>query len=119
MRGSVHIQLPKISKDMPRFKKIADEFHVQIRGIHGEHSESNDGTYDISNKRRLGRSDKDLVQDMYNGFKAIIAAEKALWKGRFLTRILSLDQHAQLRTKVQTQTGQGLSSFRGWCCLCS
>ena len=37
MRGSVHIQLPKISKDMPRFKKIAVEFYVQIRGIHGEH----------------------------------------------------------------------------------
>lgn len=61
MRGSVHIQLPKLSKDMPRFQKIADEFYVQIRGIHGEHSESNDGTYDISNKRRLGRSEKDLV----------------------------------------------------------
>jgi creatine kinase/arginine kinase len=42
-------------------KEIADAFTVQIRGIHGEHSESSDGTFDISNKRRLGRSEKDLV----------------------------------------------------------
>jgi hypothetical protein len=28
--------------------------------------------------RRLGRSEVDLVQDMYNGVKAMIAREKAL-----------------------------------------
>ena len=39
---------------------------------------SDDGTYDISNKRRLGRSEVDLVQDMYNGIKAMIEAEKKL-----------------------------------------
>ena len=37
--------------------------------------------FDISNKRRLGRSEKDLVQDMYNGVKAMIEAEKALGGG--------------------------------------
>ncbi len=78
MRASVHIKLPKLSKDMAAFKAIADKYYVQIRGIHGEHSESADATFDISNKRRLGRSEKDLVQDMYDGVKAMIAAEKAL-----------------------------------------
>jgi protein-arginine kinase len=51
---------------------------VQIRGAHGEHTETDDHIYDISNKRRLGRSEVDLVQDMYNGVKAMIEAEKAL-----------------------------------------
>ena len=37
--------------------------------------------YDISNKRRLGRSEVDLVQDMYNGVKAMIAKEKELGGG--------------------------------------
>lgn len=46
---------------MEEFEAIAAKFNVQIRGIHGEHSESADGTYDISNKRRLGRSERDLV----------------------------------------------------------
>merc|ERR1719272_1628032 len=31
MRGSVHIKLPKLSADMPRFQKIADTYNVQIR----------------------------------------------------------------------------------------
>ena len=63
---------------MEEFEAIAAKFNVQIRGIHGEHSESADGTYDISNKRRLGRSERDLVQDMYDGVKAMIDMEKTL-----------------------------------------
>lgn len=78
LRASVHIRLPKLSKNWEQFQAIADKYYVQIRGIHGEHSESTDATYDISNKRRLGRSEKDLVQDMYDGVKAMIEAEKAL-----------------------------------------
>ena len=46
---------------MDEFKAIADKYYVQIRGIHGEHSESSDHVYDISNRRRLGRSEVDLV----------------------------------------------------------
>jgi len=58
LRASVHINLPKLKTNKPRMQEIADQFFVQIRGIHGEHTESDDGVYDISNKRRLGRSEK-------------------------------------------------------------
>lgn len=78
LRGSVHICLPHLSKDMKRFEAIASQWNVQIRGIHGEHSESTDGTYDISNKRRLGMGERSLVQDMYKGVCAMIEAEKEL-----------------------------------------
>jgi len=61
LRASVHIHLPTLGKDKVAFQKIADEFHVQIRGAHGEHTETDDHIYDISNKRRLGRSEVDLV----------------------------------------------------------
>jgi arginine kinase len=57
---------------------IASKYFVQIRGAHGEHSETDDGVFDISNLRRLGRNEVELTQDMYNGVKALIAAEKAL-----------------------------------------
>jgi protein-arginine kinase len=53
VRASVHIKLPKISAK-PEFKKICDDLKLQIRGIHGEHSETEGGVYDISNKARLG-----------------------------------------------------------------
>ncbi len=78
LRASVHIKLPCLAKQKDKFQAIADKYYVQIRGIHGEHTETDDGIFDISNKRRLGRSEKDLVQDMYNGVKAMIAAEKEL-----------------------------------------
>jgi len=64
-------------KNKEKFNSIADQFFVQIRGIHGEHTETNDGVFDISNRRRLGRSERELVQDMINGVQALIAAEKA------------------------------------------
>ena len=70
-----------LAKNKSMFNEIADKYYVQIRGIHGEHTETDDGIFDISNKRRLGRSEKDLVQDMYNGVKAMIEAEKALGGG--------------------------------------
>jgi len=65
-------------KSKEQFEQIAKDYNVQIRGIHGEHTETNDGTFDISNRRRLGMSEKALVQDMINGVHALIAAEKAL-----------------------------------------
>ena len=58
LRASVHIKLPKLMKNKEKFNSIADKYYVQIRGIHGEHTETNDGVFDISNKRRLGRSEK-------------------------------------------------------------
>ena len=78
MRASVHIHLPKLGAQKEKFQEIADKYFVQIRGAHGEHTETNDHIYDISNKRRLGRSEVDLAQDMYDGVKAMIEAEKSL-----------------------------------------
>ena len=78
MRASVHIKLPKLAEKMDEFEAIADKYHVQIRGIHGEHSKSEGGVFDISNKRRLGVSEVECVQDMYDGVVALINKEKEL-----------------------------------------
>lgn len=78
MRASVHIKLPKLQKHPEKFEAIASKYYVQIRGAHGEHTETDDGVFDISNLRRLGRNEVELTQDMYNGVKALIQAEKAL-----------------------------------------
>lgn len=78
MRASVHISLPKLQKDKKTFNEVADKYEVQIRGIHGEHTETDDGVFDISNRRRLGKSEKELVQDMVNGVHALMDAENAL-----------------------------------------
>jgi len=78
MRASVHINLPKLMKKKEQMNEVADKYEVQIRGIHGEHTETDDGVFDISNRRRLGKSEKELVQDMINGVHALMDAENAL-----------------------------------------
>jgi len=78
VRASVLVKLPKLGQNKALHQSIADEHHVQVRGLHGEHSDTSDGIFDISNKRRLGQSEVQLVQDMYDGVKAMIKAEQAL-----------------------------------------
>ncbi|XP_041355015.1 taurocyamine kinase-like [Gigantopelta aegis] len=80
LRASVHIKIPTLAaKD--NFKEICDKYHLQARGIHGEHTASEGGVYDVSNKRRLGLSEVQAVTEMYNGVKEFIKLEKELsWK---------------------------------------
>jgi len=78
MRASVHIAVPKLADDMDKFKEITDKYHLQIRGTDGEHSKSTGGVYDISNKRRLGVTEVQCVQDMYDGVVELIKIEKSL-----------------------------------------
>ena len=65
MRGSVHILIPKLIKKigLDGIDKIAREMQCQARGSSGEHSEVVDRV-DISNWRRLGFPECQLVQDM-------------------------------------------------------
>ena len=76
VRASVHIKIPKTSA-RPDFKKITDEMKLQVRGIHGEHSETEGGVYDVSNKARLGLTEYEAVKYMYDGVKKLIELEKA------------------------------------------
>ena len=78
MRASVHIELPHLAKDMKKFKTITDKYYLQIRGIDGEHSQSVEPIFDISNRRRLGVSEVEAVNDMIRGVVALIEEEKKL-----------------------------------------
>ncbi|KAI6242577.1 Arginine kinase [Aphelenchoides fujianensis] len=76
VRASVHVKLPKLSAK-PDFKQICADLKLQPRGIHGEHSETEGGVYDISNKQRLGLSEFQAVKVMHEGVKKLIELEKA------------------------------------------
>ncbi|XP_017877076.1 arginine kinase-like isoform X2 [Ceratina calcarata] len=78
IRASVHAKFPKLSEDFPRFEEIANMYNLQIRGTRGEHSESEGGVYDISNKRRLGLTEREVVSEMRNGVLELIKQEKQL-----------------------------------------
>jgi protein-arginine kinase len=65
MRGSVHILVPKLIKSIgfDKIDEIARGMNCQARGSTGEHSEVVD-RIDISNWRRLGFPEYQLVEDM-------------------------------------------------------
>jgi protein-arginine kinase len=89
MRASVHIKLPLLSRE-PKFKEIVNNLELDIRGIDGEHSESKESVYDISNKKRLGLSEVDCVNTLYNGIVKLIELEKMLESKLILKNIMSL-----------------------------
>nr|ACP43446.1 arginine kinase [Paratapes undulatus] len=81
LRASVHMKIPNVSKQ-PNFKEECEKYNIQPRGIHGEHSESEGGVYDLSNKRRLGLTEYDAVREMLNGVLKLKAWEIELAGGQ-------------------------------------
>ena len=81
LRASVHIRLPHLSSDEAKLKEMAAEHSLQIRGTMGENTPIEDGVMDISNKRRLGLTEFEMVKAMQTGILALIAAEEELEAG--------------------------------------
>jgi creatine kinase/arginine kinase len=78
LRASVHIRLPYLAELREDFTWLAEQYQLQIRGIHGEHSAADGGVYDISNRRRLGVTEAACIKDLHAGIRALINAEKTL-----------------------------------------
>ncbi|KAL1443699.1 hypothetical protein MTO96_007282 [Rhipicephalus appendiculatus] len=78
---------PKWKKRFERFRTssglcVKPELHqvdalLYIMGTRGEHTASEGGVYDVSNKRRLGLTEYDAVRTMQDGILELIKLEKA------------------------------------------
>lgn len=77
IRASVHIKVPKLAKNKEQLEAIAARYNLQVRGTRGEHTESEGGVYDISNKRRMGLTEYQAVKEMQDGILELIKMEKA------------------------------------------
>ena len=80
LRASMHILLPKIIAEIGQEGLEAfcwDKLDMQCRGTCGEHTAAgSDGRVDISNQKRIGRSEVQLVQVMTDGVCKLIELEK-------------------------------------------
>jgi arginine kinase len=74
LRASVHVKVPKTA-EQGKLNEICGGMDLQPRGIHGEHTESVGGVYDISNKIRIGRTEWDLINTMWIGVKKLLDNE--------------------------------------------
>jgi protein-arginine kinase len=79
MRGSVHIMVPKLIKAIgfDEIDRLCRERNCQARGSTGEHSEVVD-RIDVSNWRRIGLPEYELVEDMINCANFLASEEDRL-----------------------------------------
>ncbi|MDJ0622384.1 MAG: hypothetical protein QNJ17_05435 [Desulfocapsaceae bacterium] len=75
MRASVHIKLPRLGQRRD-FGKLCNQLQLSVRGIHGEHSKSENGIWDISNKQRLGITEVECIEILYSGLEKLIRLEE-------------------------------------------
>ena len=80
MRAGVHIRLKGLENDPDILNRIAEDHDLQIRGTRGEKTAVNDAVFDISNRRRLGLSETDIVTRLFSGIRELITAEKSKLK---------------------------------------
>ncbi|MCP3899237.1 MAG: arginine kinase [Desulfobacteraceae bacterium] len=78
MRASVHIRLPKLDKQKKLLYQTAEQCKLQLRGTSGEKSNVEDSVFDISNKQRLGISEKDCLLILATGIKKLIELEEQI-----------------------------------------
>merc|ERR1711998_604654 len=80
LRASMHILLPKIIESIGQegLEEFCwDKLDMQCRGTGGEHTAAGaDGRVDISNQKRIGKSEVELVQVMTDGVCKLIELEK-------------------------------------------
>jgi creatine kinase len=87
LRASVHIQLNGLCK-RPDFDKIILGLNLQHRGTGGEHTAAVDNVYDISNRARLKKSEREFVQLLIDGVNKLIEMEKRLAEGKSIDDLI-------------------------------
>ncbi len=76
MRASIHIRIPQLSQRKD-FLTLCNKMQLSVRGVHGEHSDSEDGIWDISNKQRLGITEVDCIQILHDGVEKLLQLEES------------------------------------------
>lgn len=81
MRASLHMRLPHLTfngSDLSHIKSEAENVGLAVRGAGGEHSDAGKGgLVDISPSARLGITERQIMQRLFEGAAALWASENA------------------------------------------
>ncbi len=90
LRASVHVKIPLLAarEELMDYK---EKYHVDLRSSAGETGTlKGSAVIDVSNARRLGFTEFELINDMYRGVNAMIEREKELEKAKWEHYLLSI-----------------------------
>lgn len=78
IRVSVMLHLPAlvITKEIQKVFQALQKIHLAVRGLYGEGSQAMGDFYQISNQVTLGKSEQDLIQNLYDVVPNIIDYER-------------------------------------------
>ena len=77
LRASVHIDLPRyFSKSATTIQQEVGQLGLQVRGAAGEHTDTGTGVRDLSNIRRLGHTEVDIVTGVFEAVNKLIELEQ-------------------------------------------
>src|SRR5690625_162602 len=78
MRASVMMHLPALTmtKQLTRMVPAINQFGLVVRGIYGEGSETIGNLFQISNQITLGRTEKDIIEDLQSVVHQLIEHER-------------------------------------------
>ncbi len=102
LRASVMMHLPALSLVRPELEKVfaaAQRTGLAVRGLHGEGSRAVGDFYQISNQITLGRSERQLVEDLKALVPRIIEFE------RKVRAVLFKEQKAAVKDRVSRSIG--------------
>lgn len=78
LRASVKIKIPKLISKRSKLEQICAKYHLHTRSEEGDGAFSASDILDISNKKTLGHTETELVQQLINGIVKIILTEESL-----------------------------------------
>lgn len=80
MRASVMMHLPALTmtKQLSRMAPAINQLGLVVRGMYGEGSETIGNLFQISNQITLGRTEKDIIEDLQSIVKQLIKHEREM-----------------------------------------
>lgn len=78
MRASVMVHLPGLTKtgNIRKILEIINSFGMDIRGVYGENSEMTGDMYQVSNKKTLGISEEEIINNLKTITEKIVEQER-------------------------------------------
>ena len=79
LRASVMMHLPALvlTQQINRIIPAINQLGLVVRGIYGEGSEALGNIFQVSNQTTLGKSEKDIIEDLYSVVQQIISQERS------------------------------------------
>ncbi len=93
LRASVMMHLPALvlTQQMNRIVPAINQLGLVVRGIYGEGSEALGNIFQVSNQMTLGKSEKDIVQDLMSVVQQLITQERSAREALVKTSNIQLE----------------------------